>query len=39
MVLSLIGCATEDPDNDSARPWNTPRTWENGMPPGYYERR
>ena len=25
------GCATDEPDNASVRPWNTPQNWENGM--------
>ena len=36
---ALTGCATDDPDNVSARPWNAPQDWENGMPPGFYEHR
>jgi hypothetical protein len=35
----LCGCATEDPDNVSARPWNQPKNWETGLPPGMTERR
>jgi hypothetical protein len=33
------GCASTEPDNASARPWNTPQTWETGMPPGMYQGR
>jgi hypothetical protein len=25
------GCATDDPDNASVRPWNTPQGWEGGL--------
>jgi hypothetical protein len=31
-VLGLMGCASSDPDNLSARPWNSPKGWENGLP-------
>jgi hypothetical protein len=24
------GCASNDPDNVSVRPWNTPQNWEGG---------
>ena len=31
--LALNGCATSpDSDNASARPWNAPMGWENGLP-------
>jgi hypothetical protein len=30
----LCGCATNEPDNESARPWNQPKSWETGLPPG-----
>lgn len=39
-VASLIvGCATTEPENESSRPWNSPKSWENGMPAGLYEGR
>ena len=25
------GCATNDPENASVRPWNAPQGWENGL--------
>jgi hypothetical protein len=28
----LAGCATDDPDNLSSVPWNTPKGWEGPMP-------
>jgi hypothetical protein len=28
----LSGCATSETDNASARPWNSPYGWENGLP-------
>jgi hypothetical protein len=38
-VFWLGGCASKDPDDISARPWNSPRGWESGLPPGMFERR
>ena len=37
----LNGCATTDSDNDNAsvRPWNTPKSWENGIPSNMTEGR
>jgi hypothetical protein len=32
ILLGINGCATEDPENSSPRPWNSPQGWENGMP-------
>jgi hypothetical protein len=37
--LGLSGCATSEPDNMSARPWNSPMGWENGLPAGMLEGR
>ena len=31
-VALFIGCATVDDENASERPWNTPKSWENGLP-------
>ena len=31
VVLVISGCATDEPDNASARPWNAPQGWENGL--------
>jgi len=28
----VTGCKTNDPENLSARPWNSPRAWEHGLP-------
>lgn len=28
--LLLTGCATTEPENASARPWNSPQGWEYG---------
>jgi len=30
----ICGCATTEPENETARPWNEPKTWETGLPPG-----
>ena len=30
--LWLSGCATEDPENLTERPWDSPKGWENGLP-------
>ena len=38
-VVLLSGCATAEPDNLSARPWNSPKGWENGLPSGMMEGR
>ena len=35
----LPGCATNEPDNMSVRPWNSPQGWENGLPGGMMEGR
>ncbi len=35
----LTGCASGDPDNMSSQPWNTPKSWENGLPPSFMEGR
>jgi hypothetical protein len=32
IVLGVTGCASDDPENDSVRPWNAPQGWENSMP-------
>jgi hypothetical protein len=31
VVLTISGCASEDAENASVRPWNAPQSWENGM--------
>lgn len=35
----MVGCATTEPENESSRPWNTPKSWENGLPAGMFEGR
>jgi hypothetical protein len=32
VLLGVSGCATNEPENDSVRPWNTPQSWEGTMP-------
>lgn len=34
----VTGCATND-ENLSERPWNTPKSWESGLPTGMTEER
>lgn len=31
LAVLATGCATDEPDNASVRPWNTPQSWENGL--------
>jgi len=31
---SWAGCSSIEPENETARPWNEPKQWETGMPPG-----
>ena len=31
ILAGVSGCATDEPENASVRPWNTPQGWENGM--------
>ncbi len=43
-VLALVvvfssACASTESENLSARPWNTPRNWENGIPAAMTEGR
>jgi len=39
-VLAMVGCATtDDPENVSARPWNSPKGWETGLPSSLTEGR
>lgn len=33
------GCATSGEENIADRPWNTPKNWEHGLPPGMMEGR
>lgn len=31
LALSNSGCASNETDNASVRPWDAPQSWENGM--------
>ena len=31
VLFGVTGCATNEPENASVRPWNTPQGWEGGM--------
>jgi hypothetical protein len=31
LAAFLAGCASEEPENASVRPWNSPAGWENGL--------
>lgn len=31
VAAGAVGCASTDPENASARPWNSPNGWENGL--------
>lgn len=36
---ALTGCKTDDePENADTKPWNTPKSWEHGLPSGMWER-
>jgi hypothetical protein len=36
----VTGCATtDDAENRSERPWNAPKSWENGLPSEMFEGR
>ncbi len=37
--FALGGCQTNETDNLTERPWNTPKSWENGLPAGMTEGR
>ncbi len=40
LVLGGASCATSsDSENLSSRPWNTPKSWEHGMPTQMFEGR
>jgi hypothetical protein len=32
VLFGVSGCATNEPGNESVRPWNSPESWEGGMP-------
>jgi hypothetical protein len=35
IAVAASGCKTTEPENESARPWNSPRGWEAGGMPGF----
>jgi hypothetical protein len=38
--LGGFGCATDEPDNASSKPWNSPEGWQNGnLPSNLYQGR
>jgi hypothetical protein len=39
VVVAISGCATTESENLSARPWDSPKSWENGLPSGMTEGR
>jgi len=39
LLATVVGCATTDPENQSARPWNSPKGWETGLPSSMFEGR
>lgn len=39
VTATLVGCASNEPGNVSARPWNSPKGWESGIPTGLTEGR
>jgi len=32
ILCGVSGCATNEPQNASVRPWNAPQGWEGGLP-------
>jgi hypothetical protein len=38
-ALGFSGCASDDTENTSVRPWDTPKSWENGLPSSMTEGR
>jgi hypothetical protein len=34
LALGSWGCASTESENMSERPWDTPQTWETGLPSG-----
>jgi hypothetical protein len=38
-AAGLTGCASTESENNSVRPWNSPKSWENGLPSSMTEGR
>jgi hypothetical protein len=32
VLLGITGCETNEPENESVRPWNAPQSWEGNSP-------
>jgi hypothetical protein len=32
LALGASGCSSTESENDSMRPWDAPKSWENGLP-------
>ncbi|HTQ50154.1 MAG TPA: hypothetical protein VMJ12_05545 [Candidatus Acidoferrales bacterium] len=32
LLLGIAGCETNEPENASVRPWNSPQSWESNQP-------
>jgi hypothetical protein len=39
LALVVSGCASNEPENASVRPWDAPQDWENGMGAMDYQHR
>jgi hypothetical protein len=39
VLVTMSGCATTESENASTRPWNTPKSWEHGLPSAMTEGR
>lgn len=39
LVSWAAGCASTNEENLSERPWNSPKSWETGLPAGMMEER
>jgi hypothetical protein len=39
LVAASIGCSSTESQNLSERPWNAPKSWENGLPSQMFEGR
>jgi hypothetical protein len=37
-AIGMVGCASPESENLSARPWNAPQGWESGLPGAMYDR-
>lgn len=39
LTVTLVGCASTETANESEMPWNTPKSWETGLPASVMEGR